>query len=81
MQIRYEITGDLAEAIRAIKAGKHVVLTEQEVPVALLQPLRAASKEESHAIREMIDSGFLQSTRKSAKVREWKWRPARLKAA
>jgi antitoxin (DNA-binding transcriptional repressor) of toxin-antitoxin stability system len=81
MKIRYEMTGDLAKAIRAIKAGKKVVLTEQDVPVALIQPLRAASKEEERAIRGMIDSGLLQPTNKSGKVREWIWRPARAKAA
>ena len=71
----------LAKAIRAIKAGRLVILTDSGVPVALIESLRAASKEEAEAIQEMIDSGSLESTRQSGAVREWKWKPARSKAA
>jgi antitoxin (DNA-binding transcriptional repressor) of toxin-antitoxin stability system len=77
----HELTEDFALAFRAMKAGKQVVLTDKGVPVAMLEPLRAASKEEEHAILEMIGSGELQPTRKSGAVREWRWKPARSKAA
>jgi len=77
----HELTEDLAQAIRAMKAGKLVVLTEKGVPIAMIEPLRPTSKEEERVIQEMIDSGALQTTRKSGRVREWKWKPARTKAA
>jgi antitoxin (DNA-binding transcriptional repressor) of toxin-antitoxin stability system len=77
----HELTEDLAEAIREMKAGKQVVLTEKGMPVAMIEPLRPASEEEEHAILQMIESGELQPTRRSGPMREWKWRPARSKAA
>jgi len=64
-----------------MKAGKQVVLTDKGVPVAMLEPLRAATKEEEAAIQEMIDSGELQQTRKSGTLREWRWKPSRTRAA
>ena len=76
-----ELTEDFAQALRAMKAGKQVVLTEKGVPVGMIEPLRPASQAEEHAILEMIDSGELQPTRKSGPVREWKWKAARTKAA
>ncbi len=64
-----------------MKAGKQVILTDKGVPVAMLEPLRAASKEEEKVIQEMIDSGELQQTRKSGEVREWKCKSSRSRAA
>jgi len=78
-----EVSGDCANAIEEMKAGKHVIFTENGVPVALIQPLRPATEEEETAIQEMIDSGLLQPGRKSGAMREWKWKskPARSSAA
>src|SRR5205823_1721190 len=76
-----EGTTGLAKAIRAIKAGRMVILTDSGAPVAWIESLRPASKEEQEAIQEMIDSGFLRPTRRSGAVREWKWKPVRSKAA
>ena len=77
----HEVTEDFAQALRAMKAGKQVILTEQGVPIGALQPMRAASAEEEQTIQEMIDSGDLQLSRTSGAVREWKWKPARRKVA
>ena len=77
----HELTGDFAQAIRAMKAGKQVVLTENGVPVAMIEPLRPASREEEQAILEMIDSGELQPTHRSGSIKEWKWKASRKKAA
>ena len=77
----HELTEDFAQAIEAMKAGKQVVLTDNGVPVAMLEPLRPVSKEEESAIQEMIDSGELQQTRRSGLMKEWKWKGRRSKAA
>ena len=78
-----EVSEDFADAIGKVKAGKHVILTKNGVPVALIQPLRPATKHEQGAIQEMIRSGLLQPGRKSGAVREWKWKskPPRSRAA
>jgi antitoxin (DNA-binding transcriptional repressor) of toxin-antitoxin stability system len=77
----HELTEDFAQAIRAMKAGKQVVLTDNGNPVAIIEPLRAVSREEENAILQMIDSGELQSTGKPGAIREWKFKAARQKAA
>ncbi len=76
----YEMTGDLKKALRAIKTGKRVVLTMDGVPVAMLEGLIPASKEEEGVIVEMIESGALEPSQKSG-MREWKWRRPHRKAA
>jgi antitoxin (DNA-binding transcriptional repressor) of toxin-antitoxin stability system len=81
MRHQNELTEDLSEAIRMLKTGKQVVLTQEGVPIALIQPLRPVTKQEERAIQEMIDSGLLQTTDKSGSVREWRWKPVRAKAA
>jgi antitoxin (DNA-binding transcriptional repressor) of toxin-antitoxin stability system len=77
----HELTEDFAQAIRAMKAGKQVVLTDNGNPVAMIEPLRAASKEEEHVILQMINSGELQPTGRPGTTREWKFRASRQKAA
>ena len=77
----HEATRQFNEAIRALKAGDMVALTERGVPVALMQPLREASKQEEQVIRQLIESGQLQPVQKSGAVRQWKWKAARSKAA
>jgi len=79
----HEIGGDGRRArwIRAVKAGKPAVLTEKGVPIGIVQPLRPASKAEVRAIHELIESGLLEVVGKFGRVREWKWKRARAKAA
>jgi antitoxin (DNA-binding transcriptional repressor) of toxin-antitoxin stability system len=77
----HELTEDFAQAIRAMKAGKQVVLTDNGNPVAMIEPLRAASKEEEHAIMQMINSGELQPTGRPGTAREWKFKAVGRKAA
>jgi antitoxin (DNA-binding transcriptional repressor) of toxin-antitoxin stability system len=67
--------------MREIEAGKQVVLAERGVPIALIEPLRPATKAEERVIQQMIDSGLLRPVRKSGEVREWKWKPVRTRAA
>jgi antitoxin (DNA-binding transcriptional repressor) of toxin-antitoxin stability system len=78
-----DVSGDCSNAIEEMKTGRHVILTKEGVPVALIQPLRPATQDEERAIQEMIDSGVLQPGRRSGAVREWKWKskPARSSAA
>jgi antitoxin (DNA-binding transcriptional repressor) of toxin-antitoxin stability system len=66
---------------RTIKAGRPVILTEEGVPVATVEPLIPVSKAQEAVIQEMIESGGLQLVRKSGDLREWKYRRAGAKAA
>ena len=49
--------------------------------MAMLEPLRAVTKEEEKMILEMIDSGELEQTRKAGIVREWRSKASRSRAA
>jgi antitoxin (DNA-binding transcriptional repressor) of toxin-antitoxin stability system len=69
-----EVSEDCAKAVEEMKAGKHVILTEDGVALALIQPLRPATEDEETAIQEMIDAGLLQPGRRSGALREWKWK-------
>ena len=62
----------------SVLAAAHTPYT---VPVAMMEPMRPASRAEERAILEMIDSGVLQPARKTGSIREWKWKSARIKAA
>ena len=75
MRIHFQdVSGECSKAVEQMKAGKHVILTKEAVPVALIQPLRPATSDEERAINEMIDLGLLQPGRRSGAVREWKWK-------
>jgi antitoxin (DNA-binding transcriptional repressor) of toxin-antitoxin stability system len=77
----HEVTEDFGQALKAMKSGKEVVLTEQGVPLGMLQPMRPASAEEEGVIQEMIDSGELQPARTSGVMKEWQWKATRRKRA
>jgi antitoxin (DNA-binding transcriptional repressor) of toxin-antitoxin stability system len=69
-----DVSVDCSKAVEEMKTGKHVILTKEGVPVALIQPLRPATEDEERAIQEMINSGILQAGRRSGAVQEWKWK-------
>ena len=69
-----DVSGDCSKAVDEMKTGKHVILTKEGVPVALIQPLRPATEDEERAIQEMIDSGVLQPGQRSGVLQEWKWK-------
>ena len=76
----YDVTEDLAKAIRETKAGNHVVIMEDGIPIAMIEALRPASEEEERVIREMIEEGLLRTSQKSG-VRIWKSRSSQRRAA
>jgi hypothetical protein len=70
-----------AKIKRVIRSAGPIVLTENGVPVALVDLLIPASKELSDMIQKMIDSGRLQLAQQSGDVREWKYKRARKKSS
>ena len=77
----HEANRDLSPAIKIVKDGDSVILTEQGIPFGLIEPIREASKAETQVIRQLIDEGLLQPVRKTGSVRQWKWKSSRSKAA
>lgn len=54
-----EANQQFSKAIKAVKAGEEVVLTERGKPIAVLRPLRERKSAEA-AIRQLEASGFLR---------------------
>jgi antitoxin (DNA-binding transcriptional repressor) of toxin-antitoxin stability system len=77
----YQFAAHHSKVKRTIKAGRPVILTEDGVPVAIVEPLIPVSKAQEAVIQGMIESGGLQLVRKAGDLREWKYRRVGAKAA
>ena len=73
-----EANQQFSKAIKAVKAGKEVILTERGKPIAVIKPLEREHKEED-VIRRLEAEGILRSGPKSGKPMPV-WRsPVRIK--
>jgi prevent-host-death family protein len=53
-----EANQHFSKAIKAVRAGKEVVLTERGRPIAVIKPIRGASDPEA-ALQRMADQGLI----------------------
>ena len=53
-----------SKAIKAVKAGEQVVLTERGQPIAMIKPLRA-DRNRANAVRQMVTEGLLRPPARS----------------
>ena len=67
-----------SKAIKAVKAGKEVVLTERGKPIAVIKPLTRTPGPEQ-LIRELEAAGVLQAAKRRGPMPPW--RPRRLRGA
>jgi prevent-host-death family protein len=54
-----EANQHFSKAIKAVRAGKEVVLTERGQPIAVIKPIKGASDEEA-ALQQMADQGLIR---------------------
>jgi prevent-host-death family protein len=66
-----------SRAVKAVKAGEEVVLTERGSPIAVIKPLAAGQQDP--VLRRLELAGVLRVPAKRAPMPEWK--PRRLKGA
>ncbi|MGH2404213.1 MAG: type II toxin-antitoxin system Phd/YefM family antitoxin [bacterium] len=71
-----EANQQFSKAIRAVKAGEEVVLTERGKPIAVIQPFPAVSGEEE-AVQRMVAAGLLRPALIPRPMGPWK--PLRIK--
>ncbi len=64
-----------SQAIRAVKAGEEVILTERGTPIAVIKPLSGQNK--AAALRRLQAAGLLRPPAKRGPMP--RWRPRRLK--
>jgi prevent-host-death family protein len=74
-----EANQNFGKAIRAVKAGKVVVLTERGEPIATIQPLHKAPTEED-AIQQLMREGLLRPALEAGSITD-EWKPLRVKGA
>jgi prevent-host-death family protein len=71
-----EANQQFSKAIKAVKAGKEVILTERGKPIAVIKPLEPEDKLEAR-IRRLESEGFLRPALKRGRVPDFK--PVRIK--
>lgn len=71
-----EANQQFSKAIRAVKAGKEVVLTERGKPIAVIKPLEAKEGDEA-VIRRLESDGILRPALKRGRMPDFK--PVRIK--
>ena len=71
-----EANQNFGKAIRAVKAGKVVVLTERGEPIATIQPLHKASTEEE-VVEQLTREGLLRPALDAGSIAD-NWKPLRI---
>ncbi len=67
-----------SKAIKAVKAGKEVILTERGKPIAVIKPLKPRENEQA-MIRRLEAEGLLRPALKRGPMRPPSWKPIRVK--
>lgn len=67
-----------SRAMRAVRAGKKVVLTERGRPIAVISPFREEPSEEA-ALTAMADQGLITLPRRRGPTPAPRWKPVSLK--
>jgi len=73
-----EANHQFSKAIKAVKAGKEVVLTERGKPIAVIKSLEAKEDQEA-IIRRLEAEGILRPALKRGPMPAPTWKPVRIK--
>jgi prevent-host-death family protein len=73
-----EANQQFSKAIKAVRAGKEVVLTERGRPIAVIKPIKDADAAEA-ALQAMADDGVIRPAARKGPMPAPRWRPARIK--
>jgi prevent-host-death family protein len=65
-----------SKAIKAVRAGKEVVLTERGRPIAVITPIRE-EQGDGAALRSMADDGLVTLPSRAGRMPAARWRPIR----
>ena len=67
-----------SKAIRAVRAGKEVILTERGHPIAVIKPIRDEAAQEA-TLRAMVDEGLITPAAQKGPMPAASWRPVKVK--
>ena len=69
-----EANQNFSKAIKAVKAGQEVVLTERGKPIATIKPLKMMQNSDA-VVRRLEAAGLLRPAQKTSPVPAWSPRP------
>ena len=72
-----EANRHFSKAIKAVRAGKDVVLTERGRPIAVIKPLDGADARDA-ALQAMIDEGLVTPAQRKRPMPPPRWTPLKL---
>ena len=67
-----------SKAMKAVRAGKEVVLTERRHPIAVIKPIKAEDAQEA-TLRAMVDEGLITLAVRKGPMPTPNWRPVKVK--
>jgi len=73
-----EANQQFSKAIKAVRAGKEVVLTERGHPIAVIKPIRGEDTQEA-ALQAMTDEGLITPAARKGPMPAPRWRPVKVK--
>lgn len=66
-----------SKAIKAVRAGKEVVLTERGRPIAVIKPIKDEGAQEA-ALQAMTDEGLITPAARKGPMPAPRWRPVKV---
>lgn len=73
-----EANQQFSKAIKAVRAGKDVVLTDRGRPFAVIKPISTDDSREG-ALRAMVDEGLIKRAARNGPTPSPRWRPVKVK--
>ncbi len=73
-----EANQQFSKAIKAVRAGKEVVLTERGRPIAVIKPIKAVDTQEA-ALEAMADEALITLPSREGPMPRPRWRPVKIK--
>jgi prevent-host-death family protein len=73
-----EANQHFSKAIKAVRAGKEVILTDRGHPIAVIKPIENATAPDA-ALEKMANDGLIALPLRMGRLPSPRWRPMRLK--
>ena len=73
-----EANQHFSKAIKAVRAGQEVILTERGHPIAVIRPIRSEQALDA-TLKRMADEGLITLPSRKGPVPSPRWKPIRLK--
>ncbi len=74
-----EANQHFARTIKAVRAGKEVVLTDRGRPIAVIKPIKDEDGGQAVALRAMAEEGLITLPHRRGPLPAPRWRPVRVK--